>query len=433
MSDRSRNLPGSLTTRLQPLSADPVNRGWAVVFAGSATRLALGLIASVLIARALGLADFGVYAVLAAAVGIAGAVADLGLSDTAVKRMAAIWQTDPAQAVERGQSFFALKVSAAVLVAGVGILLAGPLSHRILGLAADGLLLRLALLGIVATAMSGAVTAMLQATGRFSELSIVLIVNSGLTALLAASLILAGHLTLVTALVVLGIGTSLASFEVGRRLLPEGWRLAIPDRDVLRGEMPRLIRFGRWLWLANMFAMLTAQLDVLLVNRWSVPATVGAYALALNLASKVDVVNHSLYTVLLPTASALEGPAALRRYVRRGLVRSGVISLAMLPLIPLARPLITLLYGPAYAPAAGLFQLLLGVVIFDIFATPLLLLAFPLDQPKLLAAADALRAVTLALAGVWLIPAYGPAGAVAAKLVAKVAGAVLTVGVLFLK
>ncbi len=430
MNRRPRNLSDFLTAGLQQLSTDPVNRGWAVIFAGSVARLALGLIASVLIARSLGPADFGVYAVLAAAVGIAGAIADLGLTDAAVKRIAAVWQPDPTGARERGRLFFALKVGAAGLVAGAGILLAGPLSRRVLGLPGDGLLLRLALLGIVATAMSGAVTAMLQATGRFSQLSVVLIVNSGLTALLAAGLAVAGHLTLITALVVLGIGTSLVSFAIGRRLLPGQWRLGVPDRDALRHEGRRLTRFGRWLWVANMFAMLTVQLDVLLVNRWSVPATVGSYALALNLASKVDVVNHSLYTVLLPTASALDGEGAFGRYIRRGLIRSGLISLALLPLIPLARPVITLLYGPAYAPAAPLFRLLLGVVIFDVFTTPVLLLAFPLNQPKLLAAADALRAGTLALAGAWLIPTQGPVGAVAAKFGARVAGAVLILAVL---
>jgi hypothetical protein len=62
-----------------------------------------------------------------------------------------------------------------------------------------------------------------------------------------------------------------------------------------------------------------------------------------------------------------------------------------------------------------------------------LLLAFPLNQPKLLATADGVRAATLALGAAWLIPTYGPAGAVAAKFGAKVAGAVLTLGVLVAK
>lgn len=150
-----------------------------------------------------------------------------------------------------------------------------------------------------------------------------------------------------------------------------------------------------------------------------------------NLATKVDAANQSLYTVLLPAASALDGPGAIRRYIRRGLLRSAFISLAILLLMPLIRPFIVLFYGPAFVPAVRLLQLLLSVVIFDIFTTPLLLLAFPLNQPQLLAAADGLRAGTLVLIAIWLIPAYGPTGAVVAKLGAKVAGAGLTLVVLW--
>lgn len=410
---------------LHRMSADSVTRGWAVMFAGTTARLSLGLVASVLIARGLGPADFGVYSVLAAAVGIASAIADLGLTSAAVKRIAAVLQNDVAEAWLRARSYFWLKVGAAGLVTVAGILLATPLARHLLNLAGHELLLRLALLGVAATALSGAVSGILQATEKFGRLSIVLIVNSALTAVLAGALVWTDRLTLVTALVVLGIGTSVISFAVGRRFLPADWHLRPPHLAVVQVEGRHLFRFGRWLWIAGIFAMLTARLDVLLVNGWSASATVGVYALALNLATKVDAVNQSLYTVLLPAASALKDDAAIRDYIRRGLIRSALISLGVLLLIPLAHPLITLLYGPAFAPAAPLFQLLIGVVIFDIFATPALLLAFPLDQPQLVAAGDAARAGTLALLGVALIPTFGPTGAVIAKFGAKVAGAAL--------
>lgn len=259
-----------------------------MVFAGTVTRLALGFVASVLIARTLGPGDFGVYATLAATVSIIGAIADFGLTPAAVKRIAAIWQVDPGSARIRGQVYFWLKVGAASLVTIIGLLLTRPLSRYLLDLTGGEMLLRVALVGITATALSGAVNGVLQATEQFGQLSIVLIVNSGLTALLAAALAITGRLTLITALVVLGIGTSIASFAVGRRLLPAEWPLKLPNRDVLLGEGRHLARFGRWLWIASMFEMLTAQLDVLLMNRWTVPATVGTYALALNLALLPD-------------------------------------------------------------------------------------------------------------------------------------------------
>jgi O-antigen/teichoic acid export membrane protein len=398
-----------------------------VVFSGSIARLALGFIASILIARSLGPAAFGVYAVLAAASGIAGAIADAGLSNAAVKRVAPVWPDDPVEARTRASSFLWLRLGVAVAVLVAGILFSGPLSG-LMGLQQD--LLVLALLGVLVTAMSGAVTTLLQALGRFGRVSLVMLTNATLTVLLAAVLAGWGQLTIVTALLVLGVGTSLASFSVGLRLLPRGWTLTPPGLAVLRSEGGRQLRFGLWLWIGGMFAMLAAQLDVLLVNRWLDPATVGVYALALNLARKVEVVNHSLHTVLLPAASALRGRVAEREYLRAGVIRGALLGAVLLPLFPLAESMIVLFYGPSFAPAALLFQLLLGVAIFDLLAAPFLLLIFPRNRPRLQAGADALRAGVLGVAGMGLIPLLGPAGAVMARLLSRVAGAVFTLAFL---
>jgi O-antigen/teichoic acid export membrane protein len=407
---------------------DPITREWALILAGNLARLALGFISSILIARSLGPGDFGMYAVLAAVVNLTGVFTDFGLNGAAVKRMAASWPHDPDSVRKTGHVLFWLRFGAASFFVTIAILAAWLLSPSILAVPRD--LLQLALLGVVATAMSGALSALFQATGHFGRVIVISLTNAGLTTLLAAFLVLTERLTLGTALVVLGIGTSLASFAMGYSLLPRPWRLRIPNLRALQTEGFSLFKFGQWLWVASLFAMLTAHLDVLLVNRWVLPTTVGAYALALNLASKVDVVNHSLYTVLLPAASALDGKGAVNRYVRQGLIRGVLISLPVLCLFPLARPLIQFFYGPAYAPAVGLLQQLLVVVLFDVFTTPLLLLTYPFNRPKLIALADVLRAATLVLIATSLIPAIGPSGAIIAKFGAKVVGAALILVVL---
>jgi O-antigen/teichoic acid export membrane protein len=471
------------------LSLDSLTRGFAVLLSGSVARLALGFVAGVLTARALGPAAFGVYATLGAAANIVGAIADFGLSEAGVRRVAAVWNDDPTTARERAWVFFRLRVGVAAGVVGVGLLFiifnSDILSAWILNDAnssnADETLVlgsqfsvlgALALVGVLATALSGAVSAMLQATGAYGRLSLVLIVNSALTATLAVALTLLGWLNLVTALAVLGIGTSLVSFALGLRLLPfaerrttndgrrttndqrrptnDGRRMTNDDRctthhaprttqdvtrttqDVTRktSESRALLRFGRWLWMANMLAMTAAYLDLLLLNHWLTPSLVGIYALAVNLASKADVINQSLHAVLLPTASALHNEEAVRQYLRQGLMRNGLLSLALLPLFPLADPLITGIYGLEYAASVPLFQMLLGVVVFDIVAKPALLLPFTFDQPKLLAAADAARVATLAAITTWMLPLFGPLGAVIARFAARLLGAAVVVGAL---
>jgi O-antigen/teichoic acid export membrane protein len=71
-------------------------------------------------------------------------------------------------------------------------------------------------------------------------------------------------------------------------------------------------------------------------------------------------------------------------------------------------------------------------MMFDVLLTPLLLLPLAYRQPRLLAAADGLRVVTLVLVGLALIPIFGALGAIAARFAARVAGAVLVLGALWL-
>jgi O-antigen/teichoic acid export membrane protein len=177
--------------------------------------------------------------------------------------------------------------------------------------------------------------------------------------------------------------------------------------------------------------MLTANAEVLLLNRWAALPLVGAYALALNLATKADVVNHSLYTVLLPAVSSLDEREKRRAYVRRGIARSAVIAAGFLLLIPLAEPFILVAYGADFAQAVLFFRLLVGVMIFDVLLTPLLLLPLAYRQPKLLAAADGARAITLVVVAIGLIPLFGAFGAIVARFAARVAGAALVLGALY--
>lgn len=406
------------------------------MLAGTAGRVGLSFLTGILVVRALGPADFGVYSLLTAVMGLAGVIFDVGLTEAAVKAIAARWTEDQAAARRLAQVFFWLRLGLAGVGIALGLILAQPISTTLLNLPGQELLFGLALLGAGTTVLSGSMNALLQTTNHFGRLSMALMGSSALGLGLAVLLALAGRLNLITALVGLGAGTALAGFVMGRRFLPGEWShggqspLSWPGGRTLLAESPSLLRFGRWLWLANIFKVLIAYLDMFLINLWLAPATVGLYALALGLASRVELVNHSLYTVLMPAASALKSRSDVEDYWRQGWVRGGAVSLVLLGLVPLAAWFIPFFYGAAFNESVGLFQLLLGVVIFDILTLPALLLIYTFDRPELAAWAESIRVVTLLLLGLWLIPTWGPVGAVVAKFGAKLAGAAVTVGLL---
>jgi O-antigen/teichoic acid export membrane protein len=104
------------------------------------------------------------------------------------------------------------------------------------------------------------------------------------------------------------------------------------------------------------------------------------------------------------------------------MIRSSALAMLLLPLLPLARPVIITLYGAEFAAAVPLFQLFLAVVALETFVAPWTLLAFPLERPQWLAVAELVRVIVLAGAASTLIPVWGPGGAIAAKFVARAAG-----------
>jgi O-antigen/teichoic acid export membrane protein len=197
--------------------------------------------------------------------------------------------------------------------------------------------------------------------------------------------------------------------------------------EPLAGTAARhLARSSGWLWVSALLSILAVHLDLLLVNAWAAPGLAGLYALAASLALKIEIVNQSAHVVLVPTAAGLAGATAWRGFLRRGLARSAAFSLLVLAVIPFAPGAIRLLYGPAFVGATSAFYGLVAVAVLNLLFQPVIVLAYPLGQVRVLAASDALRIVVFVTAAAILIPPAGLVGAVTARGLAHLAGNVAT-------
>jgi O-antigen/teichoic acid export membrane protein len=411
---------------------DHITRSWFVISTGQVARLGLGMVASIFIARSLGVSDFGVFGVLAAVSAIGQVVVDMGLAATAVQRVGAAWVEDTALAQQRARVFLWLRWLILALFMAAGLALARPFAQFILGAPTPENLLwiRLALFGVAATILSSSMTTLLQATKQFHRINIVVLTNAGLTAVAALLLAAAGQLNLFTALLVLGIATALVAFAAGYYLLPPPLDVHWPGRPFWQAEWPRFLRFGRWLALSAILIVLTRQLDIILVNRWYAPAAVGVYVLALNLATKLELLNQSQHVVLLPAAAPIKDLAGARHFVGQSLRRNIPVALLTLPVLWLIEPFIRTFYGAEYVAAVPLFRLLYFIVLFDFLTLPITVLFFSLGQPKWLTLADGLQLVLFLGLAWWLIPLYGPLGAIVAKGGARLAGVSVAMAIL---
>jgi O-antigen/teichoic acid export membrane protein len=398
-----------------------------VVLVGHVIRLALGLASSALLARGLGPAGLSVFSVLSVTVTIGVTVADFGLSESAIRRIAGHLEDAPAEARQTAGTFARFKLIGGLMVAGSAFVLAGPIARGVnLPLESGALLVRIAALGLLATVLSGIMASVLRALRRFGALMVMQSANISLTVFLMATLFIIGRLTPVRAVLV-GAAAAAGAAALGFRLLSPAWRAAVLSKgNLMNDEGRRLLSFSKWLWVSMILSILASQLDLLLVNQWMTPRVVGFYALALNLSQKAGIVNQTLHVVLLPTVSALKTRPSYVAYMRRSLTRSVLLGLPLLLTLPVARPLILSVYGIEYAPSISVFRLLMAGVLFDLLVSPILLLVFPLDMPRLIAAGNGARVAILVIAAALLLPVWGMKGAVLAKLAATLAGAILT-------
>ena len=393
---------------------------------GSLGRLGLGFVASVLLARTLGPSGYGLIALLSLVLSVVDTLADFGLTYTAVHKVARAVADGLPRAMPLATGYWSLTLLLNAAGTVGGLLLAEPIARLALGRPEAESQVRLVLLGLVTVAGSGAVVALLQSTRRFGRLALLQV--STATTYLAGILALnaVGQLG-VEQVVLLGVLNPLVGLIVGLRLLPPGLlRPSLGFAPLARRTWGELATFSRWLWISSVLSLLAGQLDLALVGRWLPAVEVGLYALALNLATKLDILNQARFTVLLPAVATLEASRGIRGHALQALFRSILLAAPFALAVPLAQPLVLLVYGPDYLGAVPVLLVLILGVVFDLLTTPLLLLAFPLNAPRVLAGSDLLRLATLGILCAALIPSLGPLGAALAKLAAKLVGAAFT-------
>lgn len=427
MSESERPLPSRLWREVVSVATGRLTREWGQLTTANLIRLPVALLTSVLVARTLGVAGYGTYQVLVTVATIASVFADPGLGEAAVWRLSRLERRHVDRSELEVRAFFWARVLGGVLVGSAVLLLAVLGAGRWIGLGADAGLVALASVVVLVTSINGAVRSLLQAARRFAALGSVLVVTTVLTLAAAAALVGASLLTPATALGVLPVVGGIAGFALARARLPSGWTLRLPDWTSGSRSTWRLFRFGRWLWIGHVFTLLAGRLDILLVSR-SLPVEVtGAYGLALAISGRVGMLYRTLFAVLRPVASAIEGPEEMREYLRRSMIRSGFVGFLLIPGFFLADPIIPWLFGSEFEVAAALFQGLLLVGILEALMIPIKSLYYTLDRPGVLSAVEGVETVVLVGGALATMPVFGVWGVVCAKVAARLAGAVLAV------
>jgi O-antigen/teichoic acid export membrane protein len=164
--------------------------------------------------------------------------------------------------------------------------------------------------------------------------------------------------------------------------------------------------------------------EIFFLKLWVLPQEIAFYSLAAGLASRAMIVPAIFVGALLPALASLHGAGDDGEF--RRLYRSSLRSVALVgaPIAALSAGLspvlVRLLYGEAYAPVAGLLQVLVAVGLLGVLRdVAWAALRAAGDRRSMLTATAVTAAVDLGLAALLVRP-YGTAGAVTANTVAQV-------------
>jgi O-antigen/teichoic acid export membrane protein len=261
-----------------------------------------------------------------------------------------------------------------------------------------------------------------------------------------------GYMTLqlTTAAVLLVVAAGLAiPFELAGAvagLAASGWITAAVGAALLRrpdprpavrpdgGRLPEAFRFGLLAWGGNLLQQVNYRFDLLILGAFAAASDVGVYSVALTLTGIAWVLPHGLQMVIFPRTASLdaaassgelspeESDAAVARGVRHSvllLLPAGLIVAALLALVPLV-------YGSSFNETVGLgFVLLPGVLALGVGKVLASIVAGRGAPRYNLYTAAVVAAITLALYFT-LIPAYHEWGAAVASSISYLATAVIS-------
>lgn len=334
------------------LGSSSVARGAGVVTLVRFSSLGLNALVGVLLARALSVDDRGLYALAVTVASVAALVFTLGLDTATLRASGGRGYSVAVRAAYRRSgvaALVALLVSGVLLILPRGTLLGLGQTEALFAVAAFPLIALHQLLG---NCVLGARRMAVWAAGIGCN-----VVAYGLACL---GLTLTGNASVSSFTLALGVGylAGLGPLVLATARAPMA-ESNEQDRSLLRtasraAALPTMVQIA-WMRL---------QIPVLLAL--SGPTAVGYLSIAMPIAELLLVVPVAISSVVLPLYHAQAGTDHdVRRHATISFATTGVGAIALVMLAPVAVPW---LYGPSYAPAVPLIQILAPAVPVFAFA-----------------------------------------------------------------
>jgi O-antigen/teichoic acid export membrane protein len=400
-----------------------------------------GFVGSVLMARGLGPARLGDYALVMSVAGLATSLSDLGIGQTAIRfasRAAAFGETDRQFAILRWA--FRVRMTLVCIITLVFFLLAPLLAHRVWHVSGLTPLIRLGLLAGVFTALAAVPIVYFQSVRRF-----------GMNAAISSAQILVGFSGIV-AIAVLhrwSVGVVLGVSLIASAIAAVAFLSTVPRRALIAGDTSDFRRtswldfwkspsgtssvsplddretaagFARFHLVSSVIVMIIQRLDIWLQGIFVTRDQIGVYNAAGRFTLPLVMLLGATTAALWPRASATVAPDEVRALLIKTLRLTSLTAFGALIYAALVPRLAPALFGGGYAGSVLLGQLLSLRYVLAILGAPLGVIGYSLGLVRVYWLINILQLTIVLVINLVLLPRVGPMGSAIAYLANELVG-----------
>lgn len=375
-----------------------------ILFIGNVIAAFLGFVSTLFIARALSVADFGIYSAITNLVVIISSLTDLGISSGLISFASkAFADGDTNKAYEYSKAAFIIKIVATLPLIILVFIFAGYISPHWLATADKTASYWVAVISLLAIAW-GFLPYILQSKKLFLKSVLIDVSLSLPKAIIPYLLFVAGLLT---------VNSSLAAFAVSAALAG-AVAFAFVGFIFLRGRPAKhiyvdLFKFSSWIGVNRIISSVSGRLDVQMLAAIVGATAAGLYSIPAKLSSFIIILASSFSAVLAPRFASFGDKKSERIYLLK-------TSLALIPIVAgivfviiFAKPFIVILFGQKYLPSVAVFQALAGAMIPFIVAVPAVAaIIYSMKKTIYIGLFSFYQIAAIFLINLVLIPRYGP-------------------------
>ena len=385
--------------KIRSLLFSQTSRDTLISFTGLGTIATVGMIFSIITARGLGPAAFGLFSALTALVTLLSSLGDLGISSALVNFLPKV--ADRRNVLISVTFWFQIVVTLVLTLA----LMAAGLFHNFIipGSTPQHFITIGVLTGLYV--LQGFALGIFNAEKKFLRASILQGSDSIIKLIIVTGLFFSRNLNIELAILA-NVFSTLISLIYGF------WGEFRNIRPIFpRAQLAEIFQFSKWIALSRTFGVMVSRVDVILLNLLAGSFQAGIYSAASRIALVFALLVSSIGAVTAPRFSAFVHKEDIRRYLKKVALMVGGISLIMLSTVILADPLVRLIFGEEYLAAIPVFRAMTLAMIpflFSVVTSQPLIYSF--NQPKFFSWVTIVQVVIIISLDLIFIPRYQALG-----------------------